>query len=258
MPSASDLRFRVLVLAIAAALGGCAAVDTKTVVTNSEAYMAEQFTPAQLPPKVRAVLEAGERLPVPPFKRIRYRMSADFDEEGRKLSLDADYTITDLGDGYVQSRSEYARNGVPYRINMALMFANIHLLRSQTSFLDRPTAQQPFDTKELMVFDRSLGKPVPGRTYTMEAKTGLAPQVAGFTYEKRVCVAGTAVAASSVYVGLTGNGIPIECTKTGESGVVVNKMKYVWIADLGVAFQTEYTSFRSTGRYMIRSLDIQK
>ncbi len=258
MPLASDLRVRLLVLAVAAAQGGCAAVDTKTVVTDSEAYMAQQFTPAQLPPKVKTVLEAGERLPAAPFKRIRYRVSADFDEEGRKLELAADYAITNLGDGYIQQRSEYARNGVPYRINMALMFGNIHILRSQTSFLDRPTAQQPFETKDLTVFDRSLGKPVAGRSYTMEAKTGLAPQIAGFTDEKRVCVAGPAVPAATLFAGLSGQGIPLECTKTGASGVVVNKMKYVWVADLGVAFQTEYTSFRSTGRYTIRSLDIQK
>jgi len=252
-----DQHFKTVLVAAVAALGGCAAVDTKTIVSNSDAYLASAFTPAQLAQPVRTLVEKGDPLPKL-FNRITYRVVADIDEEGKASQVTASSTFTNLGNGYIQNRIEYSRNGVPYRVNLALTFAGIYRLKTQTTFLDRANALQPLDTKELTRFDRALGKPRSGETYSIDAKTGPAPQMMNFADEKHVCTAGQAAPASTVFSGFSGSGIPIECTMTGTNGVVVGKSKFVWVADLGVAFQTEFNSARTTSRYKVESLEVQK
>jgi len=92
----------------------------------------------------------------------------------------------------------------------------------------------------------------------MEARLGTAPQLMGFTYEKRTCTAGQPVPASVLMLELQGTAIPLECVKTGENGVVINKMKFVWLPDLGVGFQTDYVSARETSLYTLHSLDVTR
>ncbi|MBG6081925.1 hypothetical protein [Rubrivivax gelatinosus] len=238
-------------------IAGCGTVDTKTVVSNSDGYLATNFTAAQLSQPVRTIVEKGDVLPKL-FERIDFVSSADIDEEGKVSRISATNSFINLGNGYIQSRVEYARNGVPYRINLGLTYAGIYRLKSQTVFVDRSNAYQPLETKEMTRFDRGLGKPTAGQSYTVETKTGMAPQLVNFTEEKHVCTAGGAVPASTVHASLSGTAIPLDCTMTGQAGVVVGKAKFVWIADLGVAFQTEYTSSRTTAQYKVESVSIKK
>lgn len=242
---------------VVATLSACAAVDTKTIVSNSDAYLAGHFTPAQLSAPVRSQVEKGEPLPKL-FDRIDYRTVADVDEEGKVSQVTSASTYTDLGNGYIQNRTEYSRNGVPYRINLALTFAGLYRLKTQTTFVDRPNALQPIDTKDMSRFDRALGRPQAGQSYTIETKTGLAPQIMNFADEKQVCVAGASVPATSLHASLSGAAVPIDCTVTGANDVVVGKSKWMWVADLGVAFQTEHASARSTSRYRLDAVTVRK
>lgn len=248
---------KALTLSLIGALAGCATVDTKTIVSNSDAYLAENFTPAQLAQSVRALVETGEQLPKQ-FNRIEYRTIADLDEEGKISQATSTSTLINLGNGYIQNKTEYSRNGVPYRINLALTFGGIYRLKSQTTFVDRPNPLNPLATKEMSKFDRALGKPQAGQTYAIVAKTGSAPQLANFSDEKHVCIASQLVQAASIHPSLSGTAVPLECTITGTNGVVVAKSKLMWIADLGVAFQTEHSSARAISRYKLESVSIQK
>lgn len=248
---------KAVALFAVASLAGCAAVDTKTVVSDSETYMASNFTPAQLAQPVRTLVDKGEPLPRQ-FSRIEYRTIADLDEEGKTSQATSTSIFINLGNGYIQNRTEYSRNGVPYRINLALTFGGIYRLKTQTTFVDRANALHPLDTKELSRFDRAIARPQPGNTYSIDAKTGSAPQLMNFVDEKHSCTAGQPVQATTLHASLSGSAIPMECTMTGANGVVVGKSKFLWVADLGVAFQTEYTSSRSNSRYTLQSVSIQK
>lgn len=244
-------------LIFAALAAGCAAVDTKTIVSNSDGYLSANFTPAQLKQPVRNLVEKGEALPKL-FERIDYTLSADLDDEGKNSQVTSTASFINIGNGYIQQRVEYARNGVPYRINLSLTFAGLYRLKTQATFVDRPNANFPVETKEMTRFDRGVGKPQSGQSYVIESKTGNEPQLMNFLDENHICVAGPQVAASAVHGSLTGSGVPIECTMKGQNGVVVGKSKYVWISDLGVAFQTEFTSSRTASRYKIESVSIKK
>ncbi|MFG6446820.1 hypothetical protein ACG0Z6_01040 [Roseateles sp. BYS180W] len=248
---------KAIALSLVGVLAGCGTVDTKTVVSNSDAYLASNFTPDQLAQPVRTLVEKGEQLPKQ-FNRIEYKTIADLDEEGKIYQITSASTFINLGNGYIQNKTEYSRNGVPYRINLALTFAGIYRLKTQTTFVDRSNALYPLDTKEMSKFDRGLGKPQAGQTYGIDAKTGNAPQLMNFSDEKHVCTASQAVQAASVHASLSGTAIPLECTMTGANGVVVGKTKLMWISDLGVAFQTEYTNSRTTSRYRLESVSIQR
>jgi hypothetical protein len=249
--------FKVTLATSAALAAGCAAVDTKTIVAGADSYLAGNFTSAQLKPAVRAMVEKGDNLPKL-FDRIDYAVTVDLDEEGKTSQVTSKNSLINLGNGYVQQKVEYSRNGLPYRINLALTFAGIYRLKTQATFVDRPNAQQPVETKEMSRFDRGLGTPQPGQTYSIDSKTGSEPQLANFLDEKHSCVAGAAIAASTVHQSLTGNGVPVECTMTGQSGAIVGRTKYVWVASLGVGFQTEYTSSRTTTRYKYETMTIRK
>jgi hypothetical protein len=255
MPSFNWARISILVLAALAA--GCSTVDTKTVVSNSDGYLSTEFTPAQLKEPVRIMVEKGAKIPKL-FERIDYTFSVEINEEGKTSQVSSSASFISIGNGYIQQKFEVSRNGVPYRINLGLTFAGIYRLKTQTAFLDRPNAIQPVETKEMTRFDRDMAMPKAGQSYIVESKTGNQQQIASFFDENQTCLAGQQVAASTLHSALTGSGIQLECTMKGQNGVVVSKSNYIWVADLGVAFQTESVSSRSTGRYKIETLSIKK
>jgi hypothetical protein len=248
---------KALILTLVGSLAGCATVDTKTVFSNSDAYLANNFTPAQLAHSVRTLVEKGDQLPKQ-FSRIEYRSVANVDEGGRVFQITSASTFINLGNGYIQNKTEFSNNGLPYRVNLELTFAGIYRLKTQTTLVDRPNALHPRETKDMLKFDRGLGKPQPGQTYVVDVKTGNEPQLVNFSDEKHVCTAGQSVKAESVHTSLSGVAVPLECTSTGANGVIVGKNKLMWIADLGVAFQTEYTSSRTKSRLKLESVNIQR
>ena len=247
---------KILAFSLIGTLAGCATVDTKTIVSNSDTYLANHFTPANLTTSVRTAVEAGEQLPKL-FNRIQYRMTADLDDDGKVSQITSAGTLINIGNGYIQDKVEYSRNGVPYRINLMLTFAGLYQLRNQTTFVDRPNALIPVDTKEILKFDRALGKPQAGQTYTIATKNALESQLMNFKDQKQICTAGQPVPAASAHASLPGTGVPLDCTLTGDNGMVTGKLKMFWISDLGVAFRTEYSDARSTARYKLESLNIQ-
>lgn len=255
------LRFVILTASTAAIslLGGCVTptIDTKTVISNSDDYLAKNFTPAQLAAPVRTLVEKGDPIPKL-FSRIEYKGIADHDDEGRATVINFTGTMTNLGNGFIQHKIEYSRNGVPYRINLSLTFAGVSTLKFQGTFVDRANANFPIETKEVNRFDRGIGKPQSGQTYTVSLKTGTPPQLMNFTEDTHACVAGPAVQASTVHEAFPGNAVPLDCTRTGVNGLVSGKRQLMWIADLGVAFPKASSTASFSSKERLTSVSVIK
>jgi hypothetical protein len=187
---------------------------------------------------------------------VNYRI--DTDEEGRKDEATSVVDLTNLGNGYVQMRAELSKNAVPYRINLALSFGGIYKIKTQTVFLGRSNALPPMETKELKRFDRGLASPEKGKTYVVESSTGASGQLANFTPENMSCVAGDARPASGLHGSLTGNAVALDCSLVGPNNVVVTRMRYMWLADYGVALQHEVANSRSKSAYTVTGVSVTR
>lgn len=238
-------------------LTGCAPVAVKEALDEGGAYLRTNFTPEQLPADARKKIDAGERLP-PRFKTIQVNYRIQSDEEGKSAELLSKVNLVNLGNGYVQSRTELARNAIPYRVNLALTYGGFYPLKVQTLFLGRSNAQPAIETKTLARFDRGIGMPQPGATYNIESSTGTSIQIANFLPENQSCVVGTPGRASAVFAELTGDALPVDCTVVGLNNAVVSKKSFAWLSDYGVAIPREITHAQSRGTYSVTGFTVER
>lgn len=239
-----------VVFAVSALLAGCGTVATKDALSDKDNYFASNFSPAQLPPAIRAKIESGEKVP-DRFKTLRLTYLIQTEDEGKKSEISSVVDLTNLGNGYVQSRAEFAKNSVPYRVNLALTFGGVYRIRTQTLFLGRPNALLPNETKEVGKFDRGIANPKKGGTYAIESTTGTSGQLANFIPENFACVAGNPGPASAVFPSIGGEALPLDCTVVGLNGVVVSRMSFLWLSDYGISIQREVADSRSKSAYSV-------
>ena len=247
-----------ILIPLAAALAGCAGtVATKDVMADGGQYLATNFTPDKLAAGVRAKVETGDKLP-DRFKTLRLSYRISTDEEGKKSEITSVTDLTNLGNGYVQSRSEYSKNGVPYRVNLGLSFGDVYRLKTQTLFLGRANALHPVETKELTRLDRGLINPKPGAKYVIESKTGTSVQLANYLTENFLCSATASGPASAISASLTGQTLDLDCDVVGTNNVVVSKMKFAWLSDYGVGIQKEVADSRTRSVYSVTAVEVSR
>lgn len=251
----SSLKLISIVSSLAAITGCAHVVETKTIVSNGAQYMAEHFTPAQLNQPVREALNRGETFPKL-FSKIDLITTAESEDNGKISTVTGKVTYTNLGNGFLQQRTEYSKNDVTYRINLALLYAGIHTVKRQSTFTDFKNAQNPVEMREVSQFDRGVVKPREGQSYIYATKYGTPEQISNLLEYKETCVAGRAIDASSVNASFSGQAVPLECTRIGVTGLVTSKAKFVWIEKLGMAFLTETTDSSVVTRYKISSVSI--
>lgn len=242
-------------IAIAALLSACGTVSTKDALSDKDNYFATNFVPAKLPPTVRAKIESGESIP-DRFKTLRLIYSIQNDDEDKKSEVSSIVDLTNLGNGYVQSRSEFSKNSIPYRVNLGLTFGGIYRIRTQTLFLGQPNAMFPNEAKEITKFDRGIANPKQGGSYAIESTSGTSMQIASFTPENFACIAGNPGPASAVLGSISGEALPLDCTVVGLNGVVVSKMSFWWLSDYGVSIQREVTNSQSKSKYLLTALSV--
>lgn len=255
------MNVKASVTLIAAATGllaaGCGTVQTKVVVADSATYMAQNFSAEQVPAKVRAQLEQA-----PPsialFKTMHITYTIDTDVEGKNEQVAATVDLTTLGNGYVQKRSEFAKNAVPYRINLALTVGGLVFLKSQTLFLDNANGAVPLTVEELSRFDRGLLAPVAGQNYVVSMAKGAPIQIANFSANSIACTAGARTPAHLVFASVTGDASVLDCTTVGSNGAVASKTKYTWLYDYGVALEREQLNARSKSAYTVTALSVTR
>ena len=247
---------QVFAVSCALVTSGCAnIVETKTIVSNSNEYMAENFTPMQLAQPIRDVLNRGETYPKL-FSKIDFTTTVETEDDKKISTITGKGTYTSLGNGYIQSRIEFAKNDVPYRINLDLLYAGIQTLKFQSAYTNLKNAQNSYEVKEIVQFDRGVAKPKEGQSYVYFTKLGIQTQLSNLIEYRETCVAGNAIEASTLHASLTGQAIPLECTRTGTSGLVTGKNKYLWVEKVGVAFLTESTSSSAISRYKFNTFSI--
>ena len=236
------------------AVTGCT-VATKDVIADSGRYMAQTFTPEQLPSKIRATIERGPAVPAR-FKSIHVTYVIDEDTEGRKETVTSVTDLTSLGNGYVQIRNELSKNSVPYRINLALSVGGIYRVKTQVVFLGQANGLPPRETKDMTRFDRGLITPVAGETYHSDSTTGGNQQLVNFVPENVSCTAGPVYSASKIMTSLPGDALSFDCTVIGLNNVVVYKARYSWLFAYGVGLQEELADARSKSRYTVTALSV--
>ncbi len=234
---------------------GCATVETKEVVNNSQSYLSQNFTPSQIDPSVRLVIEKGPPLPTL-FRTMKVTYSIDYNEAGRISQRISNYDFKNLGNGYIQVRSEVLNNSIPYRINLNIGFAGISYLKTQTVFLGRSNALQPIEVKEIKRFDRSITLPIKGKTYKLEYKTGYTGQIMNFKDENVSCTAEDTQPASLIFPTLTGNAIPLTCSVVGQNNVVTAKLRYAWLEEYGIALEQESATAQQKAIFKINALTV--
>ena len=225
-------------------------VETKRVVADSNSYLAESFTPAQLSPAVQTAVTKGVSLS-PRFKTMRINFAVDMEDDGRKLEAAETRNLNNLGNGYVQVRSEFSRNAIAYRVNLELGFLGLQALKRQTVYLTRTHGEFAFEAKEIKRFDREIANPVKGRTYLFEIASGTGVQLANLIQEVKSCTVGEAYQASTLHPNFSGQAVSLECTLKGPSDVVYLRERYAYLLDYEVALLQESSGSRSKSVYKV-------
>ena len=238
-------------------LAGCGTVAVKDALHQEARYLADNFTPAQLAPDVRKKIEPGSGNAAR-FKSLRLTYRTQTDEEGRLSELVGKVELFDLGNGYVQRRTEFARNDIPYRVNLALTYAGMYRLKTQTLFLNRSNAQPAVEIKTLARFDHGLANPQPGAIYHIEASSGTSMQIASFLPENAVCTAGNPMPAAQIFPRITGDAIPLDCTVRGANDAVVSRTGFNWLRDYGVAIEREGANAQSKARHTVTGFEVSR
>ena len=240
-------------------LGGCATttVSTKEIVVDSRQQLAENFTPAQLSPAMRALVERNQPHP-DRFKNMQVRYRIESEEDGRKQEAKSVVEMVNLGKGYVQTRTELLRNDVPYRINLGLTYGGLYKLRTQTVFVGLSHAQPISETKELKRFDMALTNPVKGAKYTIDSTTGSVMQIMNFLPEVFSCEVGESQAATTIHPDLAGDALALHCTLIGMNDVVVFRHRFAWLTEYGVALQQEVADARTKHTFKVESISVAR
>ncbi|MFM2450152.1 MAG: hypothetical protein RIS44_2602 [Pseudomonadota bacterium] len=254
------LKSQTLLACIAVLLTtGCVTpmVETKRVVADSKSYLAESFTLTQLSPTVQAAVTKGSSLS-PRFRTMRINFIAETESDGKKQEIAGVRDLNNIGNGYIQTRTEFSRNAIPYRVNLELSFLGLVRLKDQIIYLARTNGEVPFEVKEIKRFDREVANPVKGTTYLFESRYGSSGQLANFYQDTRSCTAGEAFQASSLHSVFSGRAVSLECSLIAESSVAFGKEKWAYLEDYGVAWQIESASSKSTAVMKIVDVSITR
>ena len=231
----------------------------KDIYADPDAYLRDHFDPARLPARALVPDGSSAEPPVPPRfgkARVTYRVAYDDAEHTPEVVAVIDYR--GLAGGYVASRSEYARNAVPYRANFLLTFGGVFVLKSQTVFLERSNAEPPYSVRSTYRMDRGVVAPVSGGEYRFEASGTDAPQAAGPAPWRYDCKAGEKVRASTIHPALSGDAVAIDCAFSGSNLVVQRHEKSYMLVDYGFALQREYADTRRKATFSVQDVRIER
>jgi hypothetical protein len=244
-------------VAVLAALAGCTSVvPMRDMVENPERFLRSNFSPEKLSPEVRAAVERGERVQ-PRFDRVAVKYAIQSDEDGVSKLSEAMGLYVNAGNGYVLRRSEYSRNGIPYRINNALLVAGAFPLRWQAGFHGNERSSEAFQYREVNRLDRGIVSPKPGEVYVIEGSTSQANQVT--SHPARVeCKASDGGSATAYSPNLSGPVVDLECSHLAANGSVMARDRLIFLSDYGLALHMGGSSARAKSSHTITGVEVTR
>ena len=178
-------RYEIVCSAAVAALGlsGCAStaptatvppgnhpafVRASLITRNVPAYLAAHFSPAQLPPGVRAEITRAGPVTLPFHTLVVTRQFVRHvtlrDVNVKILVTD---TLTNIGGGYLQGREQLSFNTIPVALNLNLSYLGLMSLEHQNIDYRTGLARAPMRLQQLLALTPGVAHPEPGKTYRL-------------------------------------------------------------------------------------------
>jgi hypothetical protein len=239
---------------LAAVLTACAPAAVKDIAANKTAYLAENFSPQQLPPDVSKQLAAAGPVTLG-FQSMTIKISAVFEDNSKKETPTLLATLKNVGNGVVQEMLEYSNNDIPYGIEYSLSYMALLPLKSQRVFYNRQTANFAIEAKHLNEVPKDAVKLREETDYVFDWASGTSPQLMNFSNIRLVCRSGKFYSAATLHAKLAGNAIDFNCTRH-VNGVVRARQKFAVLERYGLALKLEFKSSTITETYRIGDVEI--
>lgn len=227
---------------LAGALSGCVSfTPVKDITADQAGYMQKKFSPSNLSPAVASKLPVEKKQFVSNQVTITKESTMETSDKKTETWKNVE-TITNLGNGLFQRKTESSNNDISYAIGYALTYKGFFALRRQDINLRMTNAGTIIETKEIKRFDD-----IPSASNTesiLEYGNGTEPQLANFYQGKNVCKYLKTIPGKEIHKSISGNVIQVECEYI-ENNNVQSKSQWAYLDSYGFATMT---SFVSSGR----------
>ena len=224
---------------LASALSGCVSITpVKDITADQTGYMQKKFSPSNLSPGVASKLPTEKRQLV--SSQVTLSKESTSETSDKKIETwKSVETVTSLGNGLFQRKTESSNNDISYRISYALTYKGFFALRRQDVNLSAANAGTIFETKEIKRFDE-----IPNASNSesvLEYANGTEPQIVNFYQGKYVCKYLKTVPGKEIHKSISGNVIQLECNNIDNNSVQA-KSQWAYLDSYGFATMTSYIS----------------
>ena len=223
-------------------------VRASLITRDMPAHLAAHFSPAQLPPGVRAEIAHAGPVTLPFHTLVVTRQFVRHvtlrDVNVKMLVTD---TLTNIGGGYVQGREQLSFNTIPVALNLNLGYLGLMSLEHQNIDYRSGLARPPMRLQQLRALTPGVAHPQPGKTYHLTLRW------------RHGRITDTCTAAPRFYPArrllaqLPGRALNLKCA-ISRNGVVRSRNRTTYLSAYGIFLIMERRTAAFTARGKILSI----
>lgn len=237
-----------LATSISMFLSGCAGdpVALSKIVKDKKAYLNQHFAKQSVSEAVIKKLPHDDNASVITDSRLIFETkTTSGDKTYNKKEI---LSFFSLGDGLVQSETEYTSNDITTGYNFSLSYRGLNDVKWVYVSAAIGYSGMPYEIKEIIRWD-NLGTKE-GDVSTVDFKWGNVVQIVGYHDGQYKCTVTKLFKANELHSALSGQARELDC-QTTKDGAVFLRSKYAYIVDLGFAIPIEATSANYKTEYKL-------
>jgi len=242
-------KLKLITLAtVIATLSGCAGepVPLSKITNDKTAYLNQYFSKQSISESVfkKIPLEANTKGFSNTKVIFESKVIAGENIKNRKDII----TYTGLGDGLIQTITEYQSNDITTGFNFAITYKGLHDIKWSYASTALNYSSRPYELKEISHWDK-LGTNV-GDVSRVDFKWGTVTQIMNFNDGQYNCTVTKQIKANEIHSSLSGQAKLLDC-QTSKNGAVFLKSKYAYLEDLTFAIPVEINSANFKTEYKV-------
>ncbi len=223
-------------------------VRVSLITRDVPAYLAAHFSPAQLPPGVRAEIARAGPVELPFHTLVVTRQFVrHLTLRNETVRVRVTDTLTNVGEGYVQGREQLSFNTIPVALNLNLSYLGLMSLEHQNIDYRSSLARPPMRLQQLLALTPGVAHPQPGETYGLTLRW------------RRGRITDTCKAAPRFYPArrllaqLPGRALNLKCA-ISRNGVVRSRNRTTYLSAYGIFLIMQRRTAAFTARAKILSI----